>query len=379
MDVLRLEPGLGVENLGHDPFVLVDGSGKVTGCRLLVFETGSSRMDALLVLKRLTASRSVPVVVIAPGADLGSNRSIELFSAGAIDVLPSMPVGQGGARLAWEERLLASVRTSTRALLPSTTLPRSVPHSTMPGSTSFPARARLEATVSALGSALPAKKLPTQLHFHPKQVILIGASTGGTEAIRDLLKQLPAEMPGICIVQHIPAAFSRPFADRLNSQCALAVREAVHGDIVRPGLALVAPGGKHMELHWIAAKNHHQVQLHEGPSEHHQRPAVDVLFRTAATAAGGFAICALLTGMGKDGALGMKAIKEAGGYSFAQDEKSCVVFGMPGAACELGVVDQVGNLEVIAQGLLRRIQRAKPQDPTARAPVGNALPPGARR
>ena len=357
VEVLRKAEDLEVINLGADPFAILESrtQSQDSGLELLIFEAGPSRMDTLLVMKRLLASSSLPILVIALGADVGSNRCIELFNAGAIDVLPSVLPLEGPARDAWVDRLLASVRALGRA---QGSKPATTPRNLSPLALTLP-RSRVGATLSFLSAPPPRKRLPTSVHFHPKQLILIGASTGGTEAIRDLLKLLPAELPGICIVQHIPAAFSKSFADRLNAQCAMEVREAVMGDVVRQGLVLVAPGGKHMELRWRASANCYEIVLHDGPAEHHQRPAVDVLFRSAASAAGCHALGVLLTGMGKDGALGMKALKSAGAYNLAQDEKSCVVFGMPGAANELGVVDQLLPIDAIAQTILGRLHRAK--------------------
>lgn len=172
----------------------------------------------------------------------------------------------------------------------------------------------------------------------------MGASTGGTEALKDVLTKLSPNLPGICIVQHIPAHFSRAFADRLNNQCALEVREAKNGDVVRPGLALIAPGGFHMVLRKSASG--YLVELNEGPMVHHQRPAVDILFDSAVRAgAGPHSLALLLTGMGADGAAGMLSLKNAGATTVAQDEASCVVFGMPREAIRLGAAQKVLPLD----------------------------------
>jgi len=168
-----------------------------------------------------------------------------------------------------------------------------------------------------------------------------------------VLPQLPADLPGICIVQHIPAVFSKAFADRLNECCALEVREAKAGDILRPGLALLAPGDFHMMVVWNGAN--YQVMLNQSPPQHHVRPAVDVLFNSAASCAGAHAVAAILTGMGSDGALGMQKLKAAGAQTLVQNEASCVVYGMPRAAVELGVADQVLPLEQIPNALVRAV------------------------
>ena len=182
----------------------------------------------------------------------------------------------------------------------------------------------------------------------------MGASTGGTEAIKAVLTQLPAGLPGIAIVQHIPAMFSKTFAERLNEICALEVREAVAGDELRPGLALIAPGDYHMMVAWNGGR--YRVVLNQAPPLHHTRPAVDILFESAAASAGRYAVAGLLTGMGVDGAAGLQKLKAAGAATFAQNEESCVVYGMPRAAVELGVVDHVLPLNQVATAIIRGVK-----------------------
>jgi len=186
--------------------------------------------------------------------------------------------------------------------------------------------------------------------YDPSLIIAIGASTGGTEAIADVLCELPDNLPGIVITQHIPPNFSRAFAERLNRISKLEVREAVDGDEVVPGLALVAPGDFHMLLRKRGDK--YCVAVKDGPRVCYQRPSVDVLFGSVAEAAGASAIGVLLTGMGSDGANGMVQMKRAGGLNIAQDEASCVVFGMPREAIRMGVVDRVLPLPRIAGAIL---------------------------
>jgi two-component system chemotaxis response regulator CheB len=184
-------------------------------------------------------------------------------------------------------------------------------------------------------------------------LILIGASTGGTEAIKNVLTRLPDGLPGICIVQHIPPVFSKTFAERLNECCAFEVREAVHGEELRPGLALIAPGDYHLSLSWTGTS--YKVALQQGPMLHHVRPSVDVLFESAVSA-GRNALAVLLTGMGRDGAAGMLKLKQAGAATLAQNEESCVVYGMPRAAVELGAVDKVLPLDLMPHTILRAVQ-----------------------
>ena len=183
--------------------------------------------------------------------------------------------------------------------------------------------------------------------FSPLALIAIGASTGGTEAIEEVLTHLPGDMPGIVITQHIPAGFSRAFADRLNRLCAMRVAEAVDGDAVQPGVALIAPGNFHMVLRKSGGA--YRVAVKDGPMVCYQRPSVDVLFSSVAESAGSDAVGVILTGMGADGAQGMKKMKTAGAQTIAQDEASCVVFGMPKEAIRLGGADRVVPLHLVAQ------------------------------
>jgi two-component system chemotaxis response regulator CheB len=200
---------------------------------------------------------------------------------------------------------------------------------------------------------LVAAQPPNKASLHsgnPSAIIAIGASTGGTEAIREVLMGLPPASPGIVIVQHIPPVFSTAFANRLNDLCRIQVKEAADGDRLTPGLALVAPGNFHMTLRKRGGE--YSVAVQDGPRVCYQRPAVDVLFESVASAAGRDAIGALLTGMGADGAEGLLKMKRAGARTIAQDEASCIVFGMPREAIRMGAVDQVLPLNRIAGELM---------------------------
>jgi two-component system chemotaxis response regulator CheB len=186
----------------------------------------------------------------------------------------------------------------------------------------------------------------------PRAVILLGASTGGIEALSQIMTALPGDMPGIAIVQHLPALFSKGFAKRLNTLSAIAVKEAEEGDVLYPGTALLAPGDRHLLLRWNG--QHYVARLSDGPPLWHQRPAVDLLFRSAAeTGAGGDCVAGVLTGMGRDGADGLKRLREAGARTFAQDEATSVVYGMPRAARENGGAQAEFPLSAIAAHLAR--------------------------
>jgi two-component system chemotaxis response regulator CheB len=186
------------------------------------------------------------------------------------------------------------------------------------------------------------------------KILAIGASTGGTRAIEDVLRALPADIPGTVIVQHMPAGFTAPFAKRLDGICPQQVREAKDGDAVVPGTVLIAPGDKHMLLHRDGGI--YRVRIKDGPPVHHQRPAVDVLFQSAAKSAGPNAVSVILTGMGADGAAGMKQMHDAGAHCIAQDEDSCVVFGMPKEAIKAGAVDEILPLHEVPAGIVKALQ-----------------------
>jgi len=257
-----------------------------------------------------------------------SRTALEALEAGAIDVLakPGGPQSVGELRLNVATKIraarIARLRSpAERPLLPQ---PPSIQRSSPP----FPSSA----------------------------VIAIGASTGGTEAIHKVLAELPENCPGVVIAQHIPAVFSRSFANRLNELCALRVREAEEGDKLEAGLALVAPGNFHMLLRRTLAG--YRVEIKDGPLVCFQRPAVDVLFHSVAEAAGSNATAAILTGMGSDGVQGMLALKKAGAHTLAQDEESCVVFGMPREAIRHGAVDRILPLAAIPAALLAESRRS---------------------
>jgi two-component system chemotaxis response regulator CheB len=286
------------------------------------------RMDGITFLKLIMKHRPMPVIIMSSLTPAGSVRALEALQAGAVDIMEK-PGGAysahaDGARLAEKIRAAASARV--RAGSEDATLPARQPAKTI-------------------------EQRPAILRFIPaRKIILLGASTGGTEALKTVLTSLPGDLPGICIVQHIPAYFSKAFADRLNQICQMEVREAGHGDAVRPGLALIAPGGRHMLLKW--REGHYAVELNDGPPVHHQRPSVDIMFDSAVKAgAGPHAVAAVLTGMGADGAAGLLRLREAGAATAAQNEETCVVFGMPREAVRLGAAQHVLALSRIGRFL----------------------------
>jgi len=326
-DALSGEPGLQVVGTAPDPYVARD---KILALApdVITLDIEMPRMDGLTFLRKLMRYRPMPVVVISSLAQHSCRAAIEALELGAVEVLakPGGPYSVGELR----DSLAAKIRAAASSRIRQAPGPETVPGEPAPP----PAAVR-----ASPGS------------FHPPNTLIaIGGSTGGTEAIARVLRGLPKDAPGVLVVQHIPPVFSRAFASRLNDMCALEVKEAEDGDALRPGLALVAPGDFHMVLRKQGAG--YFVNVKGGPKVCYQRPSVDVLFFSVAETAGPSAIAALLTGMGADGAQGLLKIRQTGAHTIAQDEASCVVFGMPRGAIELGAAEKVLPLDRIAPALV---------------------------
>ncbi|MBL8217678.1 MAG: chemotaxis response regulator protein-glutamate methylesterase [Bryobacterales bacterium] len=303
-----------------DPYVARD---KIVSLKpdVLTLDIEMPRMDGLTFLKKLMQHHPMPVIVISSLGQAGSRAAMEALESGAVDVLPKPggPYSVGELR----ENLPAKIRAASAARIRK------------PNTEAAPRQAA-PPVVTASPAADPAD---------PLTVIAIGASTGGTEAIHDVLRLMPANGPGIVITQHIPPVFSRTFANRMNELCPMQVKEAENGDSVLPGTALIAPGDYHMILRRSATG--YRVEVKDGPRVCYQRPSVDVMFRSVAAAAGRKAVGVILTGMGADGAEGMLKMKEAGAFTIAQDEASCVVFGMPREAILMGAASKIAPLHLI--------------------------------
>jgi two-component system chemotaxis response regulator CheB len=284
------------------------------------------RMPGLSFLKLVMERKPMPVIVVSAHTPTGSQRAVEALFNGAFAVLGKPESIEH--RLAFGERLLEDIKRAAAA----------------------PLRPRRPAMLDSVLS-----KSGRMLNYDPRQIIALGASTGGTQALTDVLAALPEKMPGIVMVQHIPAGFSRSFAARLDRCTPIEVREAREGEVVRPGTALLAPGDRHLEVRWF--RDHYRVHLHDGPPVEHQRPSVDVLFNSLVADAGPYTIAALLTGMGRDGAAGMKRLHDRGAWTLAQDARSSVVYGMAREAVELDAVDSVVPLENIAPAIIKALDK----------------------
>jgi len=298
---------------------------------VITLDVEMPRMDGLSFLVKLMKHYPVPVIIVSSLTPTNSDAAIRALSLGAVDV-----IGKPGSAMSVPDisrQLVQSIRAASRAKL----VKRVEPASGAPGATrAAPALAGLSMT---------------------HKIIALGASTGGTQALEAVLTKLPPGMPGIVVCQHMPEKFTASFAQRLNSVCALDVREAKDGDAVVPGVVLVAPGNFHMMLTLSGAQ--YQVRVKDGPRVHHQRPAVDILFASVAKHAGRNAIGAIFTGMGADGARGLLQMREAGAYTIAQDEASCVVFGMPREAIKMGAAVDILPLGEIAHALQAAVTRER--------------------
>ncbi len=319
-ETISAEPDMEVVATAPDPFIARD---KILALEpdVLTLDIEMPRMDGLTFLKKLMLYHPMPVIVISSLGHSSCEASLDALRCGAVEVMakPGGPYSIGELRISLANKLRAAYKSRVQKPQASIAYP-------------------------------PPARMVTHRSFREDAVIAIGASTGGTEAIREVLMPLPSTMPGIVITQHIPPVFSAAFAERLNHLCAIEVKEARDGDAVIPGRALVAPGNFHMLLR--SNGRGYYVQVRDGPQVCYQRPSVDIMFSSVAETAGENAIGILLTGMGSDGAAGLSRMKKAGAKTFAQDEESCVVYGMPREAVRRGAVDQVLPLSLISQALL---------------------------
>jgi two-component system, chemotaxis family, protein-glutamate methylesterase/glutaminase len=323
---LSKERGIEVVGTAPDPYIARD---KIVRLKpdVITLDIEMPRMDGITFLKKLMRYFPIPVIIVSSLTSKGSQLALEALSIGALEVISkpsvSYSVGDMSVQLADKIRAVAKVRFDKKGpVIPTATSKKVIVSS----------KALSETT---------------------NKIIAIGASTGGTEALKVVLTSMPANAPGILVVQHMPAKFTTSFAERLDSLCEMTVQEAEDGDTISNGKVLIAPGNYHMLLKRSGAR--YYVAVKQGPLVHHQRPSADVLFDSVADYAGANAVGIILTGMGGDGAKGLFKMKENGAKTIAQDEKSCVVFGMPKEAIKLGAADEVLPLSNIAEKALRMI------------------------
>lgn len=332
--LLEHVPGMRVE-VASDPLIARQ---KMRSRRpdVILLDLEMPRMDGLTFLRELMREDDpVPVVVCSGLAGPGSETAVRALQEGALEIIAKPQLGVGDFLRESRARLVEALRNAAGA---RSRLARRGP----------PVRGVVEP---------PERAAPSLLTVTTDKVVAVGASTGGTEALRQLLEPMPPDCPGLVIVQHMPEQFTSAFAKRLNQLCRIEVKEAEQGDRVQEGRALIAPGNRHLRVR--RSGGHYQVELLDGGRVSGHKPSVDVLFQSVARAAGENAIGVLLTGMGEDGADGLLRMKQAGAETLAQDEASCVVFGMPRAAIQRGAVDEVVALTAMTEAVLRRARRIR--------------------
>jgi two-component system chemotaxis response regulator CheB len=315
-----------------DPYVARDKILKLKP-DVLTLDVEMPRMDGISFLQRIMRHHPMPVIVVSSLTPEKSEMAVHALSLGAVDVIPKP--GSSYAVPDVAGRLVSAIRKAAVSKVRRLEAPP-------PAAAGAPALS---------GAAPVVHELPPVPLETTHKVLAIGASTGGTQALEVVLRALPATMPGIVITQHMPEHFTAAFAQRLDKVCRLDVREAKDGDPIVPGVALIAPGGKHLLVQRSGAK--YQARVKDGPPVHHQRPAVDVLFQSVARHAGANAVGVILTGMGADGAAGLLEMRNAGAHTIAQDEATCVVFGMPKEAIKLGAAAEVLPLPQVARALVK--------------------------
>ncbi|MDY6879074.1 MAG: chemotaxis response regulator protein-glutamate methylesterase [Desulfatiglans sp.] len=320
---LSRERGIEIVGTAPDPYVARD---KIVKLRpdVVTLDIEMPRMDGLTFLKKLMKHYPLPVIIVSSLTTKGGKMAMEALSLGAVDVIskPSVAYSVGDMSVQLADKIRAAAHVNVMA------------------------KADHVRSMDQKKRAVASKALLSTTN----KVIAIGASTGGTEATRVVLSGMPSNSPGIVIVQHMPAKFTASYAERLDALSDITVKEARDGDSVTNGTALIAPGNYHMVLRRSGSR--YYVQVKTGPLVHHQRPAVDVLFKSVADYVGSNAVGIILTGMGADGASGLARMKEAGASTIAQDEKTCVIFGMPKEAIKAGAVDKTVALNDIARTAL---------------------------
>ncbi|MGO9315203.1 MAG: protein-glutamate methylesterase/protein-glutamine glutaminase [Syntrophobacteraceae bacterium] len=314
---------ISVVGVAPDPYVARD---KIVNLKpdVITLDIEMPRMDGLSFLRKLMKYYPIPTIIVSSLSPANSEMALEALDCGAVEVMakPGGSYGVGDMSIQLAEKIRAAAHVRVRTLAP----------------------------IAATDGKKNGPEASLALKRSTHKVIAMGASTGGTEALKSVLMGMPSNSPGIVIVQHMPPRFTTAFANRLNGLCRMEVREAKDGDAVLPGIALIAPGNYHMLLKRVGGT--YYVEVKTGPLVFHQRPSVDVLFVSVARHAGSNALGVIMTGMGRDGASGLLEMKKAGAYTMAQDEASCVVFGMPKEAILMGGAESVVPLSDIPRNLI---------------------------
>lgn len=316
-EIINSQPDMEVVGVAPDPLAARDLI-KQTNPDVLTLDVEMPKMDGLEFLEKLMRLRPMPVLMVSSLTERGSEITMRALELGAVDFVTKPKISIQSGMLEYTDVIAEKIRIASRARIRQRTPGTAAEHAAQP--------------LASLRNPLVSSE----------KLIIIGASTGGTEAIKDFLIQLPSDSPGILITQHMPEGFTRSFANRLDKLCKISVKEAEGGERVLPGHAYLAPGHSHLLL--VRSGANYMTRLDQGPPVNRHRPSVDVLFNSAAVNAGKNAVGVILTGMGRDGAAGMLEMRKAGAYNLAQDEASCVVFGMPKEAIAIGATHEVASL-----------------------------------
>jgi len=331
-EILSSDPQIEVMSTAGDPFIAADRIREEIP-DVITLDVEMPRMDGITFLQKIMSQHPIPVVMCSSLTEKGSETALKALEYGAVEIIQKPRMGTKGFLEESRVRICDAVKAASQARV-----------------------RRVSTTSRAVAPKLTADVIMDKPRSHAmmqttEKVVVVGASTGGTEALRVFLESLPADSPGIVIVQHMPEGFTRAFSQRLDGLCRITVKEAADNDTVVRGRALIAPGNHHLLLKRSGAR--YYVEVKDGPLVSRHRPSVDVLFRSAARYAGKNAVGVIMTGMGDDGAHGMLEMKEAGAVNIAQDEATCIVFGMPNEAIKLGGVDQIRPLEAISREVIR--------------------------
>jgi two-component system, chemotaxis family, protein-glutamate methylesterase/glutaminase len=339
LELLREQTGIEVLAAVADPFFAMQRM-KARWPDVIVLDVEMPRMDGITFLRKLMQERPTPVIICSTLTEAGAPTTLEALAAGAVSIVTKPKADLRGFLHESAAELATAIRTAARANLQGLARRAALTAAALP-------RAVAKHTADVILS--PA--LERAMTRTTERVVAIGTSTGGTQALEEILTSLPQVCPGLVIVQHMPPQFTAAFARRLHALCQIEVREARDRDRVVPGCALIAPGGRHLLLQRSGAQ--YYVEVREGPPVNRHCPSVDVLFRSVAKAAGRNALGIIMTGMGDDGARGLKEMRDAGAGTIAQDEASCVVFGMPKEAIRMQAAERVLSLEALAAAILR--------------------------
>lgn len=327
-EALGKDPEIEVVGTAADPFIARE---KIVQLKpdVITLDVEMPRMDGITFLRKLMAAKPMPVVMVSAMTQKGAATTLAALDAGAVEIVAKPPIDQRVGVREIESEVVDKVKAAAKAKM--SVYSKQINRTSTPGV--------LQPTTAMLKTT--------------DKIVAVGSSTGGTEALKEILMRMPTSTPGMIIVQHMPEGFTKAFADRLNGMCAMQVKEAEDGDGIIPGRALIAPGNKHMLFKRSGAR--YYVEVKDGPQVMRHRPSVEVMFQSVAKFAGPNAIGVMLTGMGNDGSSGMLEMKKAGAFNIAQNEESCVVFGMPKEAIKLGAVDKVAHLDDIPQAILNAV------------------------